>query len=132
VLFEVPSALAMKSTIFWHAICCWLVWFWRMNTQIYVCRIWGSHRDGYEESYHRGYMPSGPLKVNRRVGGTCRLHLHGRRISQARNRHEAGSKQSSALVYCFALIFDLVDGGDVFLRNFSRLSTEYTALYPRR
>jgi hypothetical protein len=25
VLFEVPSALAMKSTIFWHAICCWLV-----------------------------------------------------------------------------------------------------------
>jgi hypothetical protein len=27
--------------------------------------------------------PCSPLKVNRRFGGTCCLHLHGRRISQA-------------------------------------------------
>jgi hypothetical protein len=27
-----------------------------------------------------------PLKVNRHFGGTCRLHLQGRRISQARNQ----------------------------------------------
>jgi hypothetical protein len=35
-----------------------------------------------------------PLKVNRRFGGTCRLHLQSRRISQARIEHEAGSKYS--------------------------------------
>jgi hypothetical protein len=29
-----------------------------------------------------------PLKVNRRFGGTHRLHLQGRRISRARNQHE--------------------------------------------
>jgi hypothetical protein len=29
-----------------------------------------------------------------RFGGTCRLHLQGRRISQARNQRETCSKQS--------------------------------------
>jgi hypothetical protein len=38
--------------------------------------------------------PYSPLKVNRRLGGTCRLHLQGRRINQARNKREADSKQS--------------------------------------
>jgi hypothetical protein len=31
-------------------------------------------------------MSCSPLKVNRRFGGTCRLHLQGRRISRARNQ----------------------------------------------
>jgi hypothetical protein len=39
--------------------------------------------------------PCSPLKVNRRFGGTCRLCLQGRRISQARNQRKAGSKQST-------------------------------------
>jgi hypothetical protein len=30
--------------------------------------------------------PCSPLKVNQRFGGTCRLHLQGRRICQARNQ----------------------------------------------
>jgi hypothetical protein len=37
---------------------------------------------------------SSPLKANRLSGGTCRLHLQGRRISQARNQREARRKQS--------------------------------------
>jgi hypothetical protein len=40
-----------------------------------------------------------PLKVNRHFGGTCRLPIQGRRISHARNHHEA----------------DPEDGGDMFL-----------------
>jgi hypothetical protein len=36
-----------------------------------------------------------PLKVNGLSGGTCRLHLQNRRMSQARNQREAGSKESS-------------------------------------
>jgi hypothetical protein len=34
-------------------------------------------------------MSYSPLKVNRRFGETCRLHLHGQRISWARNRRES-------------------------------------------
>jgi hypothetical protein len=33
--------------------------------------------------------PWSPLKVNRYFGGTYRLHLQSRRISQARNQHES-------------------------------------------
>jgi hypothetical protein len=41
--------------------------------------------------------PCSPVKVNRRFGETCRLHLQGRRINQARNKREAGSRQSQWL-----------------------------------
>jgi hypothetical protein len=34
------------------------------------------------------------MKVNRRFGVTCLLHLQGRRINQARNQHGSGRKQS--------------------------------------
>jgi hypothetical protein len=34
-------------------------------------------------------MPCSPLNVNRRFGGIYHLHLQGRRISRARNQHEA-------------------------------------------
>jgi hypothetical protein len=37
--------------------------------------------------------PCIPKKVNRRFGGTCRLLLQGRRLSQGTNQREAGSKQ---------------------------------------
>jgi hypothetical protein len=36
-----------------------------------------------------------PLKFNKRFGGTYRIHLQGRGISQTRYQHEAGSKQTS-------------------------------------
>jgi hypothetical protein len=39
-------------------------------------------------------MPCSPLKANQRFGGTRCLHLQSRRISQARNQREAGSKHS--------------------------------------
>jgi hypothetical protein len=58
------------------------------------------------------------LKINRRFRGTCCLQLRDRRIRQARNQHEAGSKQSQTmLVTCFLteLFFDPEDGGDMFL-----------------
>jgi hypothetical protein len=38
-----------------------------------------------------------PLRVNRRVGGTCRLHFQGRSVSQARYQREAGSKPVTSL-----------------------------------
>jgi hypothetical protein len=37
--------------------------------------------------------PCIPLKVNRRFGGTCRVPIQVRRISQARKQHEARDMQ---------------------------------------
>jgi hypothetical protein len=46
-----------------------------------------------EGFYLLGYKAVYSFNVNRRFGGTCRLHFQGRRnISQARNQREAGSK----------------------------------------
>jgi hypothetical protein len=81
--------------------------------------------------------PCSPLKVNRCFGGTCCLHLHG------------GSRQNSvislwlcieSLFACYMLhdgfLLDLFfhpeDWDDMFLRNISWLSADYTALYIRR
>jgi hypothetical protein len=36
------------------------------------------------------------------------------------------------LVFLLGLLFDSGDGGDMFLRNISHLSMEYTTLYPGR
>jgi hypothetical protein len=58
--------------------------------------------------------PCSLLKVNRRFVGTCRLHLHDRRISQARNQHEAVSKLAGFLL---VLLFYPGDRSDMFLRN---------------
>jgi hypothetical protein len=66
------------------------------------------------------------LKVNRHFGGTCCLHLQGRRINQARNHHEA------VLVSCLACSSNLNMEATFFFRNVGWLSTGYTALYPRR
>jgi hypothetical protein len=77
-----------------------------------------------------GIMPHSPLKVNRRFGGTCRLHLLGRRISQASNQSSAFCLLHAGSL--FGIFFDIEDGTDIFLRNVGWLSTEYTALYSRR
>jgi hypothetical protein len=58
-------------------------------------------------------IPRSLLKVSRRFEWIYRFYLKGRRISQARHQYEAGSKQS-------------------FLWNFGWLSTDCTAIFPRR
>jgi hypothetical protein len=40
--------------------------------------------------------PYSPMKVNQRFGRTRRLHLQGRRISQARNQLESRRRQNSS------------------------------------
>jgi hypothetical protein len=79
--------------------------------------------------------PCSPLNVNRRFGGTYRLHLQGRKISSARNQRESRwQAELLSLPPAFLLIifFHPEDGGDMLLRNVGWLSTDYTALYPRR
>jgi hypothetical protein len=50
-----------------------------------VCRIWGFRTMVMKGSIFWDITPCSPLKVNRRCGGTCVLHLQGRIISRARN-----------------------------------------------
>jgi hypothetical protein len=66
--------------------------------------------------------PCSPLKVDRRFGGTYRLHLQGRRISRARNQRES-RRQAERCVF-----FDPEDGDDMFHRNVGRPLTDYKAL----
>jgi hypothetical protein len=59
------------------------------------------------------------LKVNRRFGGTCRLHLEVRKLCQA-----ASSRYQAELVctrFLFGLFFEPEDEGDILLRNVSIL-----------
>jgi hypothetical protein len=83
--------------------------------------------------------PCSLLKVSRRFGRTYGFHLQNWRVSQARNRHEADSKQmlinSCCLLYAvflLGLLFNTEDGGDMFLRNVGWLSMDYTAFYARK
>jgi hypothetical protein len=52
--------------------------------------------------------PCSPLKVNQHLGRTCRLHLQGRRLSKARNWHEASRMKIKRFVANSAIFFTLV------------------------
>jgi hypothetical protein len=69
-------------------------------------------------------MPRSPLKNNRCFGGTYRINLQDRRISQTITHREAGSKPCRP--------FDPENGGDMLFRNIGWISADYKALYPRR
>jgi hypothetical protein len=57
-----------------------------------------------------------PVKVNRRFGETCRLHLHGRKVSHAGSQYESGSAYYMLLSgFLLALFFGPENGGDMFL-----------------
>jgi hypothetical protein len=68
------------------------------------------------------------LKIDQRFERICHIHLHGRRIHQARNYDEAGGEYSLN-----GLLFRSEDGGDMFLQNvdwfFSGL---YGVISPRK
>jgi hypothetical protein len=56
-----------------------------------------------KSSIFKDITPCSSSRVSRRFGGTCRLYLQCRRISQARNQHEADSKLGSCLAYSSTL-----------------------------
>jgi hypothetical protein len=53
------------------------------------------------------------LKFNRRFGGRSRLHIRGQKINQARNKNEAGRKESLLFLVGSlpGFFFDPEDGG---------------------
>jgi hypothetical protein len=78
-------------------------------------------------------MPCSPLKFNRRFGGIFRGHLQVRRISQTRNQCKSRwQEEGSHTGFLLGILFDPDDGGDIFLQNVGRLSTDYMTLYPTK
>jgi hypothetical protein len=63
-----------------------------------------------EEYCLPGYSAGSLLKVNRRFGGSIRVHIQGRGISRARNQRK---------IRRLGLFFYPEDVGDIFLRNIS-------------
>jgi hypothetical protein len=64
-----------------------------------------------------------PLKGSRRFGGTFHLHLHRRKVRQAK------PNMSCIHDFLLRLFFDPADGDGMFFRNVRYLSTDYTAEY---
>jgi hypothetical protein len=62
----------LLSTIFYNHF----HWFFQTTLRVKSSNLWA-------------ITPCGLLKVNRRFGGACRIHLPGRKISQARNQCES-------------------------------------------
>jgi hypothetical protein len=69
--------------------------------------------------------------VNRRFGGTCRLHLQGRKIRERRASVAAESAATCSRWFLARRFFYPEDGGDTFLRNEGSHKI-YTAPHPRR
>jgi hypothetical protein len=75
---ELHPVCAYFDTIFWHTP---VAQSWHVN-----------HTYTLRSSIFWDITSCSLLKVNRRIDRTYHLHLQVRRISQARNQHEAGSK----------------------------------------
>jgi hypothetical protein len=72
---------------------------WRRRSRYVFSRQWPLGDIKYQVNILLSWdiTPCSSLKVNRRFGGTYRLHLQCRRISQARNQREVGGKDSFQL-----------------------------------
>jgi hypothetical protein len=78
-------------------------------------------------------MQCNPLKANRRVGGTCRLHIQVRRICQPRHQRKADgflllAMPVSRLAYSSTLMMEVI----CFSETSVKCQLDYTALYPKR
>jgi hypothetical protein len=80
------------------------------NIIVYILGVLESKHDDENRCVVWDITPCNPVKVNRLIGGTYRLHLQGRRLSQPKSQNEKGSK-------LLGLVLDPGDAGDIFLRN---------------
>jgi hypothetical protein len=95
VMYSLPSwSLALLRTKYWGKKLIWTL-TQACNRKINFSLIISPRGILFLKSYiFWDITPCSSLKVNHRFRGTCRLQIHGRRISQERNQREAGSKKS--------------------------------------
>jgi hypothetical protein len=86
-------------------------------------------------SRNEGLQPCSTNPQHPRKTGECIYRKYGKNSSQdgtgfqQQGKHQLVSKVTGSRL---GLFFDLEDRGNMFLRNFGWLSTDYMALYPRR
>jgi hypothetical protein len=103
---------------------------WDEGRSIWLCRIWGSHNDGYAEFSFLGYNAVQSVESQ----STFRRNM----LLPSSGSYNKSSKKPAWQATWFhahfllALFFDLEDWSDMFLRNVSWLSIDYMVLYPRR
>jgi hypothetical protein len=85
-----------------------------------------------------GVKSCSQLRVNRRLAGTCCLHLQGKRIGRARKQRDSKWQATTSLAtrfhagFLLGLFFDLENGSNMFFRNVGLLSTYYSVLCLKR
>jgi hypothetical protein len=110
-----------------------------VTATISTCWVSSSHNNVYKEDY---MTPRSSTQDNRRFGGTYCLHFQDEKAagSACFLTWPEDSVTTSGFVchllsrwfFLLGLFLDPEDGGDMFLRNFDSLLTEYMSLYPRR
>jgi hypothetical protein len=84
-----------------------------------------------ESSVFQHIMPYSQLKIKWCLRRICHLHLWGKRISQARNRHEWSLLPASCLLLIWPILL-LWNGFDLMLQNTGWFSMDHISLNPRR
>jgi hypothetical protein len=72
-------------------------------------------------------QPCGVVEGYWHLPETYRLHLHSRSLSQASNQQEASNNGC-----LLDLLYNPKDGGNIFLRNVTKLLPDHTAIHPKR
>jgi hypothetical protein len=81
----------------------WIKQDWTANR---LLNVWRAYPRDVKRFIFWNITPCSLVKVNRCLGGKYRLHPQGRRVSQARNKHEAGSKEAMFIWNNFRLVLD--------------------------
>jgi hypothetical protein len=129
----------------WALEMCWSIqswWFHKTETVSYF-RNWGSHTIGYEVLYLLTYnavysvesQPTFRRNISPPSSGSnkpSKIPAWKQVASRARVKSSIALLATSFYADILSGLFDPEDGGNILLRNFDWLSTEYTLLYPRR
>jgi hypothetical protein len=95
VLWLVNSSLSWSETTCKVDICpksrmaAFPAQFCCLASRVTLMDLVSDHKYGQPKGFFWDITPCSPLKFNRRFGRTCRLHLQGRKISQARNQRDS-------------------------------------------
>jgi hypothetical protein len=95
---------------------------------LHSCRIWSSHSRGCEHLYLLGY--NAVQSVESQLTFRRNLSLTSSGSKGKPSKKPTWSTQQTEIL--LDLFFDPESGGGMSLRNIGWLSTDYTALYPRR
>jgi hypothetical protein len=101
---EFEETLSTLRQFWWTVVSFWRSWF-KVSPKLFstICKMMYC----LKISIMRNIMPHGLLKVSWHFGWSCRFHVEILAISQARNQHGTGSKQSNWLAKILVYTWNL-------------------------